>query len=149
MDSLSNGLQTSTWKLPPSTWTPQVHSLAEEVGRNVEEYFLQNWAFPSQHSKAKFLKAGFSQVMLQCGHCFPPPIGHRLGASTNIPSFPHVLPFQRILPLSAHVGYLASCILDAPPIDFYRLRLCSVFTYISLSLHIATVMSLDYYYRFA
>jgi len=62
MDFLSNGLQTSAWELSPSKWIPQVHSLAEEVGNNVEEYFLQNWVFPSQDSQAKFLKAGFSRV---------------------------------------------------------------------------------------
>jgi len=62
MGCLNNDPQTQTWKPPPSAWTPRCHSRAEEVGKNVEEYFLHNWLFPSQKSKAKFLKAGFSRV---------------------------------------------------------------------------------------
>ena len=52
----------NTWKRPPSAWTPRLHSQAEKVGRDVEEYFLQNWDFPNQDSKARFLKAGFPRV---------------------------------------------------------------------------------------
>lgn len=62
IDVLHKDLQTDSWKPPPSAWTPQCHERAEEVGKSVEGYFLKNWLFPSQKSKAKFLKAGFPRV---------------------------------------------------------------------------------------
>ena len=50
------------------------------------------------------------QFLLQCRHCIPHPIGPRLGASTNIPSFPHGIgilahstPIMLILAIEHHV----------------------------------------------
>ncbi|KAL8699839.1 MAG: hypothetical protein Q9201_005771 [Fulgogasparrea decipioides] len=51
-------------KPPPSLWIPHCHPRAEEVARIVDDYYLQNWPFPTQKSKIKFLNAGFSRPRL-------------------------------------------------------------------------------------
>lgn len=51
-----------TWKIPSSNWTPLIHPRAEEVAREVDGYFLENWNFPNDRAQSVFLKAGFSRV---------------------------------------------------------------------------------------
>ena len=58
----SSNSYNSTWKPPASSWTPQCHRRAKEVARDVDDYFLQNWLFPTQESKRTFLNSGFSRV---------------------------------------------------------------------------------------
>ncbi|KAI1098798.1 Aristolochene synthase [Jackrogersella minutella] len=49
-------------KIPPSRWKPMIHPRAKEVGKEVEDYFLQTWNFPNDRAKSTFLKAGFPRV---------------------------------------------------------------------------------------
>ena len=62
--TFSNGTNShsETWEPPPSAWIPQCHRRAMEVASEVDDYFLQNWLFPSHKSKRAFLNAGFSRV---------------------------------------------------------------------------------------
>ncbi|KAI0390656.1 Aristolochene synthase from penicillium Roqueforti [Xylariaceae sp. FL0594] len=53
---------TLTWKIPASDWTPICHPLVDEVSREVNDYFLQHWGFPSAKARSKFIDAGFSRV---------------------------------------------------------------------------------------
>lgn len=48
----------------PSTslFAPMCHPLVSEAIRDVDGYYLQNWGFPSEASKKKFVAAGFSRV---------------------------------------------------------------------------------------
>ncbi|KAJ8104848.1 hypothetical protein ONZ43_g7662 [Nemania bipapillata] len=48
--------------IPASTWTPAVHPRVEEVTLEVDGWFLDNWPFPSEKAKRKFVDAGFSRV---------------------------------------------------------------------------------------
>ncbi|KAF2823673.1 aristolochene synthase [Ophiobolus disseminans] len=50
------------WHITPSTWAPRCHSLVDEVSREVDEYFLSRWNWPSERSKKVFVAAGFSRV---------------------------------------------------------------------------------------
>lgn len=52
----------TSWTAPDPVWTSYCHGLVEEVSREVETYFLDNWKFPNENSKQTFLKAGFSRV---------------------------------------------------------------------------------------
>lgn len=52
----------TTWDIPPSNWSPKNHPRAEEVAKEVDGYFLENWNFPNDQARTKFLKAGFSRV---------------------------------------------------------------------------------------
>ncbi|KAM7188691.1 Isoprenoid synthase domain containing protein [Rhypophila sp. PSN 637] len=51
-----------TWKVPASDWSHEIHPRAEEVAREVDNYFLQNWNFADGRARKTFLKAGFSHV---------------------------------------------------------------------------------------
>ena len=60
-----NGVRPSpkeTSKIPSSNWTHEIHPRAEEVAREVDDYFLRNWHFPDDRARSAFLKAGFSRV---------------------------------------------------------------------------------------
>lgn len=50
------------WTPPTSKWIPLCHPGAEEVGRQVDAYFLQHWKFRDAKAEKVFLKAGFSRV---------------------------------------------------------------------------------------
>ncbi|OTB04033.1 hypothetical protein M426DRAFT_59230 [Hypoxylon sp. CI-4A] len=60
--STSKPLVKETWKIPASGWTPMIHPRAEEVSREVDNYFLEHWNFPDDNARSTFLKAGFSRV---------------------------------------------------------------------------------------
>jgi len=48
---------------PPSLPSkPQCHRLAEKLGQKVNAFFLENWIFPSDKARAKFVAAGFPQA---------------------------------------------------------------------------------------
>lgn len=47
---------------PPSIFTPMLHPNVNESSRDVENYYLQHWDFPSEDAKKKFVAAGFSRV---------------------------------------------------------------------------------------
>jgi hypothetical protein len=49
-------------KIPSSDWTAQIHPLHEKVIAEVDGYFLQNWDFPNEKARRKFVAAGFSRV---------------------------------------------------------------------------------------
>ncbi|KAI3322261.1 terpenoid synthase [Xylariaceae sp. AK1471] len=51
-----------SWKIPSSRWEPMIHPRADEVGKEVNDYFLQHWNFPDDRARSTFLKAGFSRV---------------------------------------------------------------------------------------
>ena len=70
VESARNG-QTNGHPEPPalsyedpstSLFTPICHPLVSEAIRDVDGYYLQNWGFPSEASKKKFVAAGFSRV---------------------------------------------------------------------------------------
>jgi aristolochene synthase len=49
--------------LPASRLHPaKSHPRAEEVGKEVNDYFLENWPFPGEKERIKFLGAGFPRV---------------------------------------------------------------------------------------
>ena len=52
----------AVWKPPPSTWTAQSHSRAEELTREVDGYFLKHWKFANPKAEQAFVNAGFSKV---------------------------------------------------------------------------------------
>jgi hypothetical protein len=60
--STRNRPQRTQWKPPTSYWTPICHPHAKEVCQEIDNYFLQNWVFPSPEAEKKFLEAGFSRV---------------------------------------------------------------------------------------
>lgn len=49
-----------SWEPQPSLWEPLCHPRYFEVSKEVNEYFLKHWNFPSLKAKEKFLKADFS-----------------------------------------------------------------------------------------
>jgi aristolochene synthase len=51
-----------SWRIPPSGWSAMIHPRAEEVAREVDNYFLEHWNFPDDRARSTFLKAGFSRV---------------------------------------------------------------------------------------
>lgn len=46
----------------PSDLTALCHPDVDEVTRDVDDWFLKNWAFPDQKTRQKFVAAGFSRV---------------------------------------------------------------------------------------
>jgi aristolochene synthase len=50
------------WQIPPSNWTPLCHLDVDNVSRDVDEYFLRKWVWPSERSKKVFVAAGFPRV---------------------------------------------------------------------------------------
>jgi hypothetical protein len=55
--------QLSLDDVPSSCLLPaKSHSLSEEVGREVNNYFIENWPFSGEKDRLKFLGAGFSRV---------------------------------------------------------------------------------------
>ena len=65
---------------------------------------------PRDYVVGSFIPTILAVLLLQCRHCIPHPIGPRLGASTNIPSFPHGIgilahstPIMLILAIEHHV----------------------------------------------
>ena len=52
----------TTWTPPASRWIPKCHPRVEEVAREVDDYFLRHWTFPTVKSRKAFLSAGFSRV---------------------------------------------------------------------------------------
>lgn len=53
---------TDTLDPPPSIFTPICHPLVEQVTKEVDGHYLQNWGFPTEKAKKKFVAAGFSRV---------------------------------------------------------------------------------------
>ena len=60
LSSHGRGINATT--IPASKFSAQIHPLAEEVGREVEQYFLSNWNFKTEKERSVFLKAGFPKV---------------------------------------------------------------------------------------
>lgn len=53
----------SSADVPTSCLAPaRSHPRAEEIGREVDGYFLEHWPFPNEKARLKFLGAGFSRV---------------------------------------------------------------------------------------
>ncbi|KAK5637152.1 hypothetical protein RRF57_012864 [Xylaria bambusicola] len=48
--------------IPTSLWASSIHPLHEQIIREVDGYFLQNWPFPDEKARKKFVAAGFSRV---------------------------------------------------------------------------------------
>lgn len=48
--------------IPTSHFEPLCHPLESDVTKEVNDYFLEHWPFPSQASRKKFVNAGFSRV---------------------------------------------------------------------------------------
>ncbi|KAH8203481.1 hypothetical protein TruAng_002352 [Truncatella angustata] len=51
-----------TTHIPRSLFVANCHPKVEQVSREVDEYFLEHWPFPSERSRKKFVAAGFSRV---------------------------------------------------------------------------------------
>ena len=67
LSTLNQGKKTTAtvstaWTPPTSRWTPMCHPGVEKVAREVDEYFIQHWKFPTAKSETVFLMAGFSRV---------------------------------------------------------------------------------------
>lgn len=45
-----------------SLFQPKIHPLVDKVSREVNDYFLQHWAFEDEPARKKFIAAGFSKV---------------------------------------------------------------------------------------
>lgn len=45
-----------------SLFQPKIHPLVDKVSREVNDYFLQHWAFEDERARKKFIAAGFSKV---------------------------------------------------------------------------------------
>ena len=58
----SHGRSVNANTIPTSKFSAQIHPLAEEVGSEVEQYFLSNWNFKTEKERSTFLKAGFPKV---------------------------------------------------------------------------------------
>lgn len=59
------GLSTSitkSWLPAPSHWIAKCQPTVDAVLREVDEYFLRHWPFPSERAGKKFIAAGFSRV---------------------------------------------------------------------------------------
>lgn len=48
--------------VPLSSWEPACHPLVESVTQEVDSWFLDNWNFPDEKARRKFVAAGFSRV---------------------------------------------------------------------------------------
>lgn len=48
--------------VPPTLWTPSCHPQVEHVSLEVNKWFLDNWPFPHDRARQKFVDAGFSWV---------------------------------------------------------------------------------------
>ncbi|KAI0193854.1 Aristolochene synthase in complex with 12,13-Difluorofarnesyl diphosphate [Astrocystis sublimbata] len=59
---MAPALLTESPTVPASNWTCSIHPLHEQVIKEVDGYFLQNWPFPDEKSRKKFVAAGFSRV---------------------------------------------------------------------------------------
>ncbi len=49
-------------RIPLSSWAPACHPLVDPVTLEVDAWFLDNWPFPSDKARQKFVAAGFSKV---------------------------------------------------------------------------------------
>ncbi|KAI6084941.1 Aristolochene synthase from penicillium Roqueforti [Hypoxylon rubiginosum] len=49
-------------EIPPSLFTPVCHPLVTQVSVSVNGWFLENWDFPDEAARIKFVKTGFSRV---------------------------------------------------------------------------------------
>ncbi|KAM4057643.1 aristolochene synthase prx2 [Hirsutella rhossiliensis] len=47
---------------PPSTWVHACHHLVGLVSQETDDWFLQNWPFPNDKARHKFVAAGYSQL---------------------------------------------------------------------------------------
>ena len=47
---------------PPSLFQYKCHHLVDQVSKEVDDWFLENWKFENERSRRKFLAAGFSRV---------------------------------------------------------------------------------------
>lgn len=59
---VSNNAITNVLEPPPSIFTPICHPRLDETIKEVDGYYLQNWGFPNEKAKKKFVAAGFSRV---------------------------------------------------------------------------------------
>ncbi|KAI9653416.1 MAG: hypothetical protein M1821_007081 [Bathelium mastoideum] len=50
------------WKPSPSKLKPECHPRVEEVTQSVNDRFLNNWPFPNDKARKKFIGAGFPRV---------------------------------------------------------------------------------------
>lgn len=57
-----SGQQDGARKIPLSSWVPACHPLVDPVTLEVDAWFLDNWPFPSDKARQKFVAAGFSRV---------------------------------------------------------------------------------------
>ena len=53
---------TRAYQIPSSNWKPLCHSSVDEVVREVDAYFLENWRFRDTKDVRAFENAGFSRV---------------------------------------------------------------------------------------
>jgi len=51
------------WRsLPKSSWSAMYHSNADEVCREVDNFFLENWNWRNEEEKTKFVKSKLTRV---------------------------------------------------------------------------------------
>ncbi|KAL4916492.1 Aristolochene synthase [Aspergillus aurantiobrunneus] len=66
---------------PPSAFQPLCHPRVEEVTREVNDYFLEHWDFPSEKARKKFVAADFPGVT--CLY-FPKALDDRIGFACRL-----------------------------------------------------------------
>ncbi|OIW22641.1 terpenoid synthase [Coniochaeta ligniaria NRRL 30616] len=57
-----SGQQNGARRTPLLSWVPACHPLVDPVTLEVDAWFLDNWPFPSDKARQKFVAAGFSRV---------------------------------------------------------------------------------------
>ncbi|CAG8952973.1 hypothetical protein HYFRA_00003163 [Hymenoscyphus fraxineus] len=63
------------------SWAAAAHPLVEETSKQVDDWFLEHWPFPSCKAKNKFVAAGFSRVT--CLY-FPLALDERIGFACKL-----------------------------------------------------------------
>lgn len=53
---------TQSTAIPDSIFVVKCHPLVNKMSREVDDYFLEHWPFPTERSRKHFVKAGFSRV---------------------------------------------------------------------------------------
>ncbi|KAI1208436.1 Aristolochene synthase from penicillium Roqueforti [Annulohypoxylon truncatum] len=69
------------YEIPASTFVPICHPLYTEVSTSVNQWFLENWDFPNEDARKKFVRAGFSHAT--CSY-FPKSLDDRIGLACKL-----------------------------------------------------------------
>ena len=105
-----------TLEPPPSIFTPICHPLVEQIIKEVDGHYLQNWGFPNEKAKKKFVAAGFSRVT--CLY-FPKALDDRIAMACSLLTILFLVDGTSPLPLATPFNH--------PALSFAHLSLCHSF----------------------